>query len=152
LYLKSSLAIVLTTLCALTACGSSSDETVQSSPTPTLHTAGKKLPLKFKVIGKCYSETGGGTLLAKSSGFTPNSTYSRKAWYPKKRGALERSEYTFLKPQGHTTADGKAVFKWDCDYTDNSKPDPPGTYKLRVIDDSTGRSLTVYFKVLPAQK
>jgi hypothetical protein len=126
-----------------------------SNPAPSTGSTSvtnNNVPLKFKVVGKCYSETGGGTLLAKSSGFTPDSTYSRAAWYPKKPGAAARSEYSYLVREGHTTANGKAYFEWDCGKGANGQPDPPGRYKLRVTDDSTGRGKTVFFRILPAKK
>jgi hypothetical protein len=133
-------------------CGGSKNTSSKPQPESTAtSTPVSKGPLKFKVIGKCYSKTGGGTLLAKSGGFTPNSTYSRAVWYPKEPGAAARSEYKFLTPQGHTTPRGKAVFEWDCNYTSNGEPDPPGKYKLQITDDSTDRSKTVFFRILPAE-
>jgi hypothetical protein len=133
-------------------CGGSKDTSSKPQPESTAtSTPISKGPLKFKVVGKCYSETGGGTLLAKSSGFTPDSTYSRAAWYPKKPGAAARSEYSYLVRKGHTTANGKAYFEWDCGKGANGQPDPPGRYMLRVTDDSTGHSKTVFFRILPAK-
>jgi hypothetical protein len=150
-------------LCAvvvLAGCGG--DEGTQSSPqaenTPASTSASgsgspkAKGPLKFKVVGKCYSEPGGGTLLARSTGFTPSSTYTRVAWYPKKPGTAARSEYRFLVREGHTTPRGKAIFEWDCNYTSDGEPDPPGRYKLQVTDDATSRSKVVFFRILPAEQ
>jgi hypothetical protein len=159
-------AVYLLALAALAGCGGNSNQQPtrgssvrQSGPNSSSKpssggttSATNESPLKFKVIGKCYAEPGGGTLLSQSSGFTPNSQYSREAWYPKKPGSVARSQYTFLIRKGHTDARGHAYFKWDCNYTANNQPDPPGKYKLRVTDDKTGRSKTVFFRVLPAER
>ena len=102
-------------------------------PSPSLS------PLNATVTGTCKNPTG---MKLNSSGFTPNSTYSQKAWYP--NGAL----YQYLATPGTTdSAGGTPNWSWNCYDTHGGSRDPAGRYRLLLKDDSTGRSLTVYFQV-----
>lgn len=108
-----------------------------SSPTPN-----KKMPkLQFKVTGSCVS--GKGTLRSKSSGFTPGGSYTTDAWYPNGRHYTDMNRFGKAWPDGITSS-----WQWPCDIPDSKgRIDPPGKYKIRMTDNTTGRTVTTYLKV-----
>jgi hypothetical protein len=93
-----------------------------------------KGPLKFRVVGSCTSTEG--TLTSVSSGFTPSGPYNTEAWYP------SGTPYTMIDNPGYASSRGSTPnWSWPCALGANNKGDPPGTYKLKVTDLTTGKSV-----------
>lgn len=97
----------------------------------------------FTVIGACLSDTGGGILHSDSSGFTPSGAYVTIAKYPNGK------PYKALDDQGYADRLGQTShWSWDCAKGAHGRPDPPGIYSLKIIDESNGQSISVKLRVL----
>lgn len=123
--------------------------TTAASPAPDTTATNLPLPgakatrvgLTVQVTGSCADD--GGFRLA-SSGFTPNGAYLTKAWYP------DGTPYAHLIDGGKGTAgaDGSTPgWTWDCNEGANGQPDPPGIYRLMMIDTPTKRWVKARFEV-----
>lgn len=141
---------------ALTACGKGGDDAAaggqqSSSPSasPSQEDLGSsdtlpnpRLPkLKFKVTGSCTSA--GGVLKAQGQGFTPSGSYTTRVWYP------DGTPYDDLEPTGYASEAGTTPgWSWPCGPYDNVvKGDPPGTYRVVMTDDVTGRRVKTTFTI-----
>lgn len=97
-----------------------------SSPPPTADSPDPG-PLSFSIVGTCTTDSG--TLVARTSNFTPGGTYAVTAWrpdgslYPLGGGA-----------SGRVAPDGTIIWQWPC------AGDSPGDYTTEVVDTSTGRA------------
>jgi hypothetical protein len=108
--------------------------------------------LYFVVTDRCYSQPNGGILYQKSEGFTPGGTYTQIVKYPT-RAPYFGANYTYLLNGGvgQVLADGSVQWHWDCSLSENGQPDPPGFYKLTLLDNKSGAQYTSHFLILPAQ-
>lgn len=103
-------------------------------------TACSSQSLSFTVIGRCTSDAG--TLTSIGRGFTPNGTYTTEVTYP------NGDPYVAIDNPGTAAADGSTPnWKWPCAMGANGKGDPPGEYKVKITDNSTGRSVNTTFTV-----
>jgi hypothetical protein len=133
-------AVVAIVLPAVPGCGdgeSPADAPATTAPVAS-STGSPAAELRVAVTGTCKDPEG---MRLQSSGFTPNGTYTTEVWYP------DGKPYTFIAP-GVADAQGATPnWRWNCNVTNTGSPDPAGTYKLRMTDDTTGRSITTNFVV-----
>lgn len=136
----------LVLLATVAGCGGSNpSSTSEPEPTPsvsqtstTASTPTPLPPLKFEVKGACTSA--GGTLYGVGSGFTPNGTYLTEVTAPNGK------PYNVPDPEGKASSEGTTPnWAWPCVY--QGKADPPGTYKVKIVDRETDRSVTTTFVV-----
>lgn len=115
--------------------------TASASNLPQPGTKATRVGLTIQVTGTCADP--GGLRLA-SSGFTPNGTYLTNVWYP------DGTPYTHLADGGKGTAatDGSTPgWAWDCGDGADGQPDPPGVYRLMMVDTQTRRWVKAAFEV-----
>ena len=108
-----------------------------ASPTPT-GTPTSLPPLKFQVKGTCTSA--GGTLYGVGSGFIPGGPYLTEVRYP------SGSPYLVPDAKGTASAQGTTPnWTWPCVY--KGQADPPGTYKVTIVDLTTDRQVNTTFVI-----
>lgn len=111
-------------------------------------TSASMKPLKIGIGGGCRSAAyGPGQIQIVGTGFTPGGKYTWTIRYPNDR------PYTFDPFHTHHATDvlplGVIHLSVSCGIGADGKPDPPGAYKIKVTDESTGRSITTTYRVLP---
>jgi hypothetical protein len=130
----------------VTACGGSGETNgARATSSPTASAGHSNEPavqeLGFVVVGKCTSKSG--TLTANGSGFTPNGQYTTEAWYP------DGKPYIGIANPGTASSEGTTPgWEWPCaEGEKEGEGDPPGTYKVKVTDNTTGKSVETTFEV-----
>jgi hypothetical protein len=103
--------------------------------------------LHFKLIGQTAAvRYYGGTIRSVSSGFTPKDSYTTMVWGPNGKPYKGNLQSGYVDVYGKTSN-----WSWNAGGTVYyGAVDPPGRYKVVVIDNATGRATNpVYFTVSP---